>query len=198
MSIKAIEDRRSIRKYKTIPVPIETINKVINAGILAPSGKNRQPWNFIVVGGKEKENMLKAFQDGIDREKYGDALLPGSRAGIADAQNTLNIMKQAPIVIMVLNGDAGSPFQDIQDEDKVYEIVDIQSIGAAIENMLLAAEDLGLGTLWICNTFFAYPELCKWLNTDKQLIAAIAIGYPDENPASRPRKKLHDIVEYRL
>lgn len=66
MSIKAIEGRRSIRKYKTTPVPIETINKVISAGILAPSGKNRQPWNFIVVGGKEKESMLKAFQDGID------------------------------------------------------------------------------------------------------------------------------------
>lgn len=54
MSIKAIGNRRSIRKYKGIPVQIETIKKVISAGILAPSGKNRQPWNFIVVGGKEK------------------------------------------------------------------------------------------------------------------------------------------------
>jgi nitroreductase len=93
--------------------------------------------------------MLEAFQHGIDREKNGDALLPGSRTGIADAQNTLNIMKQAPIVIMVLNEEAGPPFQNIQNEDKVTEIVDIQSIGAAIENMLLVAEDLGLGTLWI-------------------------------------------------
>ncbi|HEX2985992.1 MAG TPA: nitroreductase family protein [Caproiciproducens sp.] len=198
MSIKAIETRRSIRKYKETPVQIETINKVISAGILAPSGKNRQPWNFIVVGGKEKENMLKAFQNGIDREKSGNALLPGSKGGIADAQNTLNIMKQAPVVIMVLNQGSGSPFQNIRNEDRVAEIIDIQSIGAAIENMLLAAEDLGLGTLWIGNTFFAYSELCKWLNTDKQLVAAIAIGYPDEKPAKRPRKELKDVVEYRL
>jgi nitroreductase len=69
MSIKAIEGRRSIRKYKSIPVQIETINKIISAGIRAPSGKNKQPWRFIIVGGKEKENMLEAFQDGIDREK---------------------------------------------------------------------------------------------------------------------------------
>lgn len=196
--IKAIENRRSIRKYKEIPVQIETINKIISAGILAPSGKNRQPWNFIVVAGKEKKNMLKAFQNGIDREKNGNALLPGSKAGIADAQNTLNIMKQAPIAIFVLNKENGSPFQKLGNDDKVAEIVNIQSIGAAIENMLLVAEDLGLGTLWVGNTFFAYSELCQWLNTDKQLIAAIAIGYPDEKPASRPRKKLQDIVEYRL
>ena len=198
MSIKAIESRRSIRKYKEIPVQIETINKVISAGILAPSGKNRQPWSFVVAGGKEKENMLRAFQNGIDREKNGIALLPGNRADIADAQNTLNIMRQAPIVIMVLNKETCSPFQEHGNEDKVTEIVNLQSIGAAIENMLLVAEDLGLGTLWIGNTFFAYSELCKWLNTDKQLIAAIAIGYPDEKPASRPRNKLQDIVEYRL
>lgn len=177
---------------------MEIINKVISAGILAPSGKNRQPWSFIIVGGKEKESMLKAFQDGIDREKNGNALLPGGGAGIADAQNTLNIIKQAPIIIMVLNKEAGSPFQQLGNEDKAAEIVDIQSIGAAIENMLLAAQDLGLSTLWIGNTFFAYSELCKWLNTDKQLTAAIAIGYPDEKPASRPRKKLQDVVEYRL
>lgn len=107
-------------------------------------------------------------------------------------------MKQAPIAIMVLSKETGSPFQECGNEDKVAEIVNLQSIGAAIENMLLVAEDLGLGTLWIGNTFFAYSELCKWLNTDKQLIAAIAIGYSDEKPASRPRKKLQDIVEYRL
>lgn len=198
MSIAAIENRRSIRKYKDDPVPIEMINQVIQAGILAPSGKNKQPWKFIVVCGKEKENMLKAFQDGIDREKSGHALLPGSNDGLADAQNTLNIMKQAPAAIMVLNTEFGCAFYDIRNENQVTEIVDIQSIGAAIENMLLAAKDLGLGTLWVANIFFAYPELCKWLHTDKQLVAAIAIGYPNEKPASRPRKKLQDVVEYRL
>lgn len=198
MSVKAIESRRSIRKYKEDPISLEVINQVIGAGILAPSGKNKQPWNFIVVCGNEKEKMLNAFQDGINRERNGHALLPGNRDGLADAQNTLNIMKQAPAVIMVLNTESGCFFHNIKNEDRIAEIVNIQSIGAAIENMLLTAEDLGLGTLWVGNIFFAYPELCKWLNTDKQLVAAIAIGYPDEKPASRPREKLQDIIEYRL
>jgi len=43
------------------------------------------------------------------------------------------------------------------------DVVDIQSVGAAIQNMLLAAVDLGLGSLWICDVFFGYEELCAWL-----------------------------------
>jgi nitroreductase len=198
MSIKAIEDRRSIRKFKTDIISLEQINQIIDAGILAPSAKNRQPWYFVVIGGKHKEQMLQAFQKGIDREKNGQALMPGGKFGLPDAQNTLTIMKQAPIIIMVSNTESGSPFESISNEKRVSEIANVQSIGAAIENMLLKAEEMGLGTLWIANTFFAYPELCKWLQREGQLIAAIAVGYPDEKPLKRPRKAFHDVVEYRL
>ena len=47
--------------------------------------------------------------------------------------------------------------------------------------MLLQAEDLGLGTLWVGNTFFVYEELCSYLETDMQLVGAIAVGYPNES-----------------
>ena len=69
--------------------------------------------------------------------------------------------------------------------------------GAAIENMTLAAEELGLGSLWICDIYFAYSELCQWLDSDGQLIAAVAFGYPDEFPKERPRKRMEDILEWR-
>lgn len=198
MSIKIIEDRRSIRKFKEDMISIETINEVIKAGIMAPSGKNKQPWYFVVVGGIHKQQMITVMQKGIDREKNGPALLPKSKNGLSDAQNTLHIMQQAPITILVLDEEGGSPFGNISGEERIAEIVNTQSIGAAIENMLLMAEKMGLGTLWICNTFFAYQELCEWLGTDKQLVAAVAIGYPDEKPDKRPRKKISDVVEYRL
>ena len=54
MSIEVINNRRSIRKYKTDTVPVELINQVLRAGINAPSSKNKQPWRFIVVGGPGK------------------------------------------------------------------------------------------------------------------------------------------------
>lgn len=63
--------------------------------------------------------------------------------------------------------------------------------------MLLAAQELGIGTLWIANTCFAYQELVSYLQTQHQLVGAVALGYPDETPPQRPRKPLEDIVEYR-
>lgn len=73
----------------------------------------------------------------------------------------------------------------------------IQSISASIQNMLLAATEKGIGSLWICDIYFAYAELCEWLNEDGQLIAAVAFGYPNEFPKERPRKKMEDVVEWR-
>ncbi len=67
-----------------------------------------------------------------------------------------------------------------------------------MENMTLTATELGLGSLWICDTYFAYDELNRWLNVDGELIAAMTIGYADETPSARPRKKLEDIVSWRV
>lgn len=90
-----------------------------------------------------------------------------------------------------------SPFIPIQEDGRIVEQCDALSIGASIQNMLLQAQELGLGTLWIANTCFAYPELEAYLDTADQIISAVAVGYPDETPAQRPRKKLEEILEYR-
>ena len=71
------------------------------------------------------------------------------------------------------------------------------TVGAAIENMTLTAAELGLGSLWICDTYFAYKELCDWLNKDGELLAALAVGYADETPSERPRKSIEDVAEWR-
>ena len=198
MSLGAISNRRSIRKYKSKEIPIDILNKILEAGRLAPSGKNRQPWKFIVYGGNKKKELLLYMQIGIQREVRGKALLPESKFGLPDAENALRIMQEAPIVIMVLNTNGKSPFEGISPDERFTEIVDSLSIGAAIENILLQAEDLGVGTLWIANTCFAYPELAAYLDTTSQLIGAIALGYANEKPAKRPRKSLDSIVEYRF
>ncbi|AZV58355.1 nitroreductase family protein [Clostridium sp. AWRP] len=199
MSIEAIYNRRSIRKYKSKEIPIDIINKILESGRAAPSGKNRQPWKFIVFGGIRKEELLSKMDAGIQRELNEEALLPNSRDGIPDAKNTLRIMKEASIIIMVFNTNGKSPFKNITTADERFtEIVDTLSIGAAIENMLLQAEDLGVGTLWIANTCFAYDELVNYIDVKTQLVGAVALGYPDEKPNPRPRKTPDSIIEYRL
>lgn len=198
MAIDSIYDRRSIRKFQEKDVPVELLNQIIDAGRVAPSAKNRQPWKYIVFGNESKEELLKAMEEGLEREENGITEIPKSGYGIPDAKNTLKIMKEAPIIIVVLNTNAKSPFLQIDNDERISEICDTLSIGASIENMLLAAEEIGLGTLWIANTCFAYPELVTYLNTEEQLVGAIAVGYANESPGQRPRKEMDEIVEYRL
>lgn len=195
--IPAIYERRSIRKYKDIPIPKQDILDIIESAVKAPSAKNRQPWKFIVVEGTEKAEMLDAFRKGILREETGEALLPLSKQHIADAKYAVKIIEQSPTVIFVVNSLGKGLLAEHTPEERVYDICNIQSIGAAIENMLLSAAEKGLGSLWICNTYFAYEELTEWLNVEGELLAAVALGYPDEEPKERPRKRIEDVIEWR-
>lgn len=198
MSVDAIYERRSIRKFQQKEVSLEIINKILDAGRAAPSAKNRQPWKYIVFGNEHKKELLKAMEEGLQREEKGITDLPKSQHGIADAQNTLRIMREAPIIIVVINTNAKSPFLSIDNDERITEICDTLSIGASVQNILIAAQELGLGTLWIANTCFAYRELTVYLNTNEQLAGAIAVGYKAESPKQRPRKSLDEVVEYRL
>ena len=186
--IKEIESRRSIRRYKDIPVKKELIEEILKAGMLAPSSKNRQPWHFIVTTGSAKEQVLKAMEAGLKREEK-QPFLPESAPYLDGARATLKIMKEAPVIIFITDPLASPMDQPLAIDERVSEICNAQSMGAAIENMTLA--------LWICNTFFAQEELNHWLNADGQLYAALAVGYADEAPAPRPRRKAELTVEWR-
>ena len=195
--IPEIYDRRSIRKFLDKPISQKDIMDIIQSGVKAPSSKNRQPWKYIVIQGNAKADMLNVFRKGIDREENESALLPQSKQHIAAAKYTVDIMEKAPTIIFVVNSLGKDISTELTPEEHIYEICNIQSISASIQNMLLAATEKGIGSLWIWDIYVAYSELCKWLNSDGQLIAAIAFGYPDESPKARPRKNLEDIMEWR-
>ena len=197
MSENAIYDRRSTRKYQDREVPTEYIEQLIDAARMAPSAKNRQPWKYIVYTRDGKQKLTDAMAKGIEREESGEAKFPDFRYGIADAKNTVRVMREAPVVIVVLNTNGKSPFIPVKEDGRIVEQCDALSIGASIQNMLLRAQELGLGTLWIANTCFAYNELVQEIGTDDQLTGVVALGYGDEAPAPRPRKAWDDVVEYR-
>ncbi len=194
--LAAVKNRRSIRKYQEKPVSKELVETILQAGMLAPSSKNRQPWKFIVATGKAKEQALDAMEQGIRREKEYP-LLPESAQFLGGAEYTLQIMRQAPVLIFIMNPLGLDIHSSLTPEKRIYEICNAQSIGAAIENMCLTATALGLGSLWICDTYFAYEELCIWLGQDGTLSAALALGYADEAPHARPRKPVNDVIEWR-
>ena len=101
--ISAIYDRRSIRKFLQTPIVEEDITDIIQSGMKAPSSKNRQPWKYIVVQGNAKEEMLRVFRRGIEREENGDALLPQSKQHIVAAKYTVDIIEEAPVIVFVVN-----------------------------------------------------------------------------------------------
>lgn len=193
--ISAIINRRSIRKFKSEDVPRCMIEEILQAGILAPSSKNRQPWSFLVITGNAKEELLQTMSRGLKREQE-DPLLPESAQYLSGAEHTLKIMEKAPVLIIIMNSMGLDVLAALKPEERIFEICNAQSIGAAIENMTLTATELGLGSLWICDTYFAYKELLNYLQADGELYAAMAVGYAEEKPLARPRKCIDDVVKW--
>ena len=92
--------------------------------------------------------------------------------------------------------EASSFSKALSMDERVSEICNSQSIGAAIENMTLEAAAQSLGSLWICNSFFAQKELSDWAGGE--LYAVLAVGYADEAPEARLRKRTEDVIEWRV
>lgn len=194
--LSEIVNRRSIRAYLPKAVSKEDLETVLRAGTLAPSSKNRQPWRFTVTLGKGKSEALAVMARGLEEEK-SRPLLTESGQHLSWAFRTLSIMEQAPAVIFVTNPLGRDPRQALNADEQISELCNAQSLGACLENMALQAEALGLGSLWICDTYFAYDALNAWLGGPGVLAAAMALGYAAENPPSRPRKGLKELVEWR-
>lgn len=173
---EAIEERRSIRRFKDAPIPRETLREILHAATLAPSGKNSQPWRFVVVEGDTRQEMVRIMTEKL-------AIIKAQGGDLGSAENTTRSMAQASTTVFVFAEDT---------TDRVA----IQSIGAAIENMILTAVELGIGSLWICDVFYARTELCTWLGERDELVAAVSLGYADEAPPPRPRKDLDDVTRW--
>ena len=101
--MKEIIQRKSIRKYKNEAVKREDIDRIIQAAILAPSAKNRQPWKYFVYTNEEKENLLNVMEQGLIRERDGEKMLPDSQKGLPDAFHTLKVMREAPVLIVIVS-----------------------------------------------------------------------------------------------
>ena len=166
--IEAIKGRRSIRRYQDKDVEKWKIRELIDAARWAPSAGNTQTWRFYVVENKDIKHSL-----------YLAALK--QRA-----------VKEAPVVIVVCFDT---------DEMRAYygsrgvHLYGIQDTAAAIQNLLLRAYDLGLGTCWV--GAFDESEVASALNLDSHVrpVAIITVGYPAERPLSR-RKDVEEIVRF--
>lgn len=187
---EAIMKRRSIRKFKSKPIPNSLIYKILDAARLAPSGCNVQPWYFIII--KEKDTKKKLKNMNIFNQ---------------------NFIYSAPVLIIC----CGNPDEHRDDTKEIkYQIKEgtlpsdaikklpclfkghevnrtIRDVAIASSYLMLRAIELGLGTCYIA--WFNKQKLKDFLGIPKNhYVLTICVGYPDEKPSSRPRKNLKDIV----
>ncbi len=164
---QAIRDRRSIRKYKEIPVEREKIAQMLDAARLAPSWKNMQCWRFLVLEDQaRREALLSAFPDDN----------PGKKA-----------IAQAPVVIVVCADVAESGVEN----GIAYYIADA---AIAFEHLCLTAHALGLGTCWMGWYDEAAIISALGIPGGHRVVGVTPLGYPDQEPKPRPRKALTDIA----
>jgi len=182
--IETVKNRRSIRKFENKDVDNKIIEDLVEYARLAPSAKNRQPWKFVVVKDKVKDQIADIM---LEQQKESKVSLERKIYNAnSSVKATANIMKEAPILILVF-----------KPKENNWIVGDSLSIGAAIEHICLRATDLGLGSLWIRDIVYTQKEIAHLAGKDDmELISAISIGYPDEDPKQRPRKKLNEILEW--
>ena len=181
---ETIKNRRSIRKYKNSKISKEIIDDLIDCARLAPSAKNRQPWKFVIVTDTIKNKIADIMLEKKNNEKINlERQIYNANSSV---KATAKIMKEAPILILVL-----------KEYENNWIIGDSLSIGGAIEHICLRATDLGLGSLWIRDIVYTQKDIAKLIGYENmELISAISIGYPDENPKPIHRKGLNEVLEW--
>ena len=165
--MELIKGRRSIRAYSGKPVEKEKLEAVLEAARLAPSARNRQKWQFIVVTEKTDEK---------------------TKAAMVEACFNQPSVEQAPVCIAVVDEEpemmtCGQP-------------VDAVDASIALSFMLLKAQEEGLGTCWLGYFDAPKVKAALGIPENMSVVAVTPLGYPAESPDARPRKSLEEIVRY--
>jgi len=212
--VEAVDGRRSIRAFKSDPVSRETIEKILNLVIKAPSAINLQPWEFVVAMGEEKERLSRKLVKSY-REKQ-ISCSPGnvkpladtfSKRGLASVElMTPSLAKMGFEFDRFINEGScnfyGAPTAVVLCLDNAFSKARLVDVGIAVGYFVLIAQNLGLGTCTI-GLINAYEDEIKEVLSipeNKDVVIGIALGYPDpESPANEfktPRDSLDSFVRW--
>ncbi|MPM65072.1 putative NAD(P)H nitroreductase [bioreactor metagenome] len=195
--IDAIKARRSIRKFKSTPVPDSTIREILDAGRLAPSGSNLQPARYIVVKSQDVRTKLR---DCTPLPFVADAPVVIAccvdTKALGSSANRYRELKEAGAFIDTPLDDPKSPIQPRKkDLDAASATAYLSlNVAIAIDHITLRATDLGFGTCWIM--MFDQEKTKEALGLDERynVVALLPVGFPDQAPDPRPRLALNEIL----
>lgn len=177
-----IKQRRSIRQY--VPgkdIPADMLERVLDAGAWAPSGKNFQNWRFYILKGEKLEEYLSLSQKSwlVIRESLERRLKPSLYKFTERFFYTLG---QAPILVLA--------FAEVDAAEN--EQTQIGNVYLAIQNMVLAAQQEGLGTCILGSPLRVEAEVRKYLGLENEpslrLVCGLTLGFPAHEPPAPPRQ----------
>ncbi len=190
-----VQGRRSVRKYTERPVDRANIETILEAARWAPSPHGRQPWRFAVI---TKAEFKTTLADAMGSTWLQNLEMDGQEATIVQVrlEKSRQRILNAPVIIipcLYLEDLDTYPDEKRQADETIMAI---QSLGAAIQNMLLMAYDLGLDAGWMCAPLFCPEIVCEALALDQRLIphAMITVGYAAADPKRRERLPLSSLV----
>jgi len=186
----ALAGRRSVRQFSPQPVQPALVEQVIAAACLAPAPHHSRPWRFVTLSTDARAALTNAmgerWRQDLERDGVPEARI---RRLLARSRDRL---AAAPVLILAgVESQAQHPWPD-QRRQRAEELMFVQSLGAALENLMLAAHARGLGSYWISAPLFCPEAVCRALDlpSDFQPQALIALGYHKEGLRLPPRPPL--------
>jgi nitroreductase len=186
-TLEAIATRRSIGKVKPERPPMESIERMLEAAAQAPNHHLTEPWRFFVLAGRARDELGSVMAEEL-RQRLDD---PESDAGRIQVAKEAEKPLRAPVLIVVATKKSDNP--------RIIPVEDIEATAAAVENMLLAAHDLGLAAQWRTGDAAYDPAIKVFfgLSPEDHLAGFIYVGYADKEPGPRQRSLAASKTEWR-
>lgn len=190
-----IRGRRSVRAFKPDPLSREQIAQILEAAGWAPSPHGRQPWRFVVI---ESAAARQRLADAMGAEWRRQLALDGQDdelIALRHRKSQERIVGAPCIVVPCLYLEDLDAYPD-GERQAAETTMAVQSLGCAVQNMLLAAYALGLDGGWMCAPLFCQPTVRAALGLADTLHphALITLGYAAKDPVRRPRRPLEELV----
>jgi 5,6-dimethylbenzimidazole synthase len=179
MEFKAVvKSRRSCRAFEPDPIAEDQLAAIMEAGQWAPSPMNALPWEYIIITDAEVKAQIRKVSEAAKQE-----VIDGGGPGFA-AKYDMNFLEQAPVIVAVVFDPSKKGLGDFFNQKDGA----LQAASACVQNMMLAAAEFGLGTLWF--TWFDPKKMKAALNIPENLgiAAVIPIGKPKGEIKAPPRK----------
>jgi nitroreductase len=184
-AIEAIQRRTSVRRFRSDPVPRAAIEQLLECAVRAPNHKLSEPWRFTVLTGAGRD----AFAEIRARHRLKRFADPTSAEAAAGADKVRREARETPAFIVVMT---------VVNPDEITREEDYAAVMMAIENLIIAAESLGLGTYLRTGGIMREPGLAELagLTQGQRVVGILSLGHPAEAEPPRRRRPAAELTRW--